>query len=103
MAASLTGNAWKPRKCKHCKLTFVPSCRDQANARKKLFCTPKCRMAYHRSGGLNFDQLIERVVRKVAKILTQDEAFRESLADKLRVVPEGITAPPSRESSAAGS
>ncbi len=101
MPVSPARNPWKPRKCKHCKLTYVPSCRDQGNARKSIFCTRKCKSSYHRSGGINFDQLIEKAARKVFALLREDDAFAQVIADKLRVT--HFTVSPSRESSAAGS
>jgi hypothetical protein len=77
--------AWKPRKCRHCKLTFVPTCRDAANAKRQEFCTAKCRIDYHRNGGMNMTQLTERATNAVLKNLLADENFLERLADKVRV------------------
>jgi hypothetical protein len=85
--------AWKLRRCKHCKLTYAPTCKDAANASKSKFCCKKCKDSYHNNGGMNMERLVEKVVNAVRKNLLADENFAEKLADKLRVtgLPERST------------
>jgi hypothetical protein len=95
------GPEWKPRKCKRCKLTFVPPDKNPANAQRRKFCSRGCKDGYHRSGGLNYEQLVDRVARKVFAVLREDDAFAQVIADKLRVT--HFTTSPNPVSSAAGS
>ncbi len=88
MPANTRGPEWKPRRCKCCGLTFIPLDTNPANAKRKKFCTRKCKDGYHRSGGMNLPRLIEVVTRKVVSALLADEVFLERMSDKLRVVKE---------------
>jgi hypothetical protein len=87
------GPEWKPRKCPTCKLTFVPQDKNPANAKRKRFCTRKCKDGFHRNGGMNLDRLMEVVARKTKADLLKDDAFLETLRDKLRVTPDRTSAP----------
>lgn len=78
-------NPWRPRRCKNCKLTYVPPGKDKGNADRSIFCTTKCRVSYHRNGGMNMDRLREVLTRAIIKALKQDDDFIEAIADKLRV------------------
>lgn len=77
---------WRPRRCKTCKLMYVPPGKDKGNAERSKFCTKKCRDGYHRNGGMNLARLQEVLARALAKTLKADDAFLEAIADKLRVV-----------------
>ncbi len=68
----------KPRRCKYCKLNFTPVAKNEQqrkNAEAQKFCKPAHRTAYHRYGGINFDQLVEKAAAKVKEALLHDEAF----------------------------
>jgi hypothetical protein len=79
------GPEWKPRKCKCCKLTYVPMDSNPANAKRSKFCNRKCKDGYHRNGGMSLPRLQEVVIRATVKALLADDAFLATLADKLRV------------------
>jgi hypothetical protein len=91
MPAKKTQDPWHLRKCKNCKLTYKPTGKDRGNAERSIFCTRKCKDRYHRSGGMNIEQLRELLIRATIKALKADDAFLEAIADKLRVV---STVPP---------
>ena len=61
------GAQWKPRKCKHCKLIYVPKDKNPANAARSKFCTRKCKDGYHRNGGMNLDRLVEVLMRRLKR------------------------------------
>lgn len=91
------GPEWKPRKCPACKLTFVPLDKNPANAKRKRFCTPKCKTLFHRHGGMDMDRLHEVLTRRLKAELMKDDSFLQTIADKLRVVKmEPPTGGPSR-------
>ena len=96
------GPEWKPRKCKCCKLTFVPLDKNPANAGRRKFCTRRCKDDYHRNGSMNIQRFHEVLLRKVLKALREDDAFLEAIAGKVRVI-QSVTTPPNPVSSAAGS
>lgn len=71
--------AYKPRKCRHCKLTFVPKVGmkgNRLNAENQKFCCKKCKDNYHRNGGMNWERFMERVDANVRKIV-RDEFSRQ--------------------------
>lgn len=76
---------WRLRKCKCCKCSYRPSCKERHNAEKSLFCTRKCKDTYYRSGGMNIEKLRELLARQIIKQLLADEKFLQAMADKLRV------------------
>ena len=80
--------AWRPRRCKHCKLMYVPGDTNPANAERSKFCNRKCKDSYHRNGGINLPRLLEVVARKVKAALVKDDAFLESLRAKLQTIQE---------------
>jgi hypothetical protein len=84
MPKSTEKNPWRPRRCKNCKLVYVPPGKDKGNAERSTFCTKKCRDSYHRNGGMNMARLQEVVTRATIKALKSDAAFLESLSDQLR-------------------
>jgi hypothetical protein len=86
MGKTLGKDPWRLRKCKACKISYKPMCRDKANAEKSIFCTRACKDRYHRSGGMNIVQLREVLTRAIIKALKEDDAFLEAIADKVRVV-----------------
>ena len=63
----------KARKCKYCKLSFVPPCRNkqqQVNAENQKFCCRQHKDAYHLHGGFNWERFwtkFEKEVRRVAR------------------------------------
>jgi hypothetical protein len=66
---------FKPRKCKYCKLTFVPMVgakNNRRNAELQRFCCDKHRRDYHRHGGLNWPKLEEKIQKLVAKLVKQE-------------------------------
>jgi hypothetical protein len=79
-------NPYRPRRCKYCKLMFVPTCKDSHNADIAKFCSRKHKDAYRRNGGMNMERLEEVVIRATIKALKEDETFLEALLDKLRVI-----------------
>jgi hypothetical protein len=78
------GPEWKPRRCKCCKLMFVPMDKNPANAGRSKFCTKRCKDRYHNSGGMNIVRFHEVVTRATVKALNGDDMFIEGLSDKLR-------------------
>lgn len=68
------GEAYKPRRCKCCKLVFVPQDKNPANAIRKKFCTKKCKDGYHRNGGMNIDRLAEVLARRMKPIVIETVA-----------------------------
>ena len=78
------GPEWKPRRCKHCKLMFVPADKNPYNAKTAKFCCKKCKDGFHRHGGMDADRLCQYIGGRILKSLLADEAFKDSLADKLR-------------------
>jgi hypothetical protein len=85
---------FKPRKCRYCKLVFVPvigAKNNRRNAELQRFCCDNHRKAWHRNGGMNMERLMESVEREVRKmvkrIMTADdetllEAVREIIRDE---------------------
>jgi hypothetical protein len=66
---------FKPRRCKYCKLLFVPivGCKNnRRNAELQRFCCDNHRKAYHRNGGLNWERLEEKIERLVQKLVKQE-------------------------------
>lgn len=57
----------KPRRCKYCRATFIPSRPQDKDAR---FCEPNHRKQYWRYGGLPFDKIMERVRKELAGVVT---------------------------------
>jgi len=80
----LRGPEWKPRRCKRCKLMFVPDGKNPANAKRAKFCCKNCKNGYHRHGGMDLDRMREYLTKGIVKALLADESFLEALADKLR-------------------
>lgn len=74
---------WKLRRCKNCKLTYKPTCKDRGNAERSIFCTKKCRTAYHNGGGMNLVRFQEVVTRATIKALRTDDSFIASVSDRL--------------------
>jgi hypothetical protein len=84
MPTNNSKDPWKLRRCKNCKLIYKPTGKDRGNAERSIFCTRKCKDKYHRSGGMNIDQLREFLSRATAKALKADETFIAELSDRLR-------------------
>ena len=77
----------KPRRCKYCRVMFAPVCRNEqqrTNAEAQKFCCPAHRKSYHLNGGINFDQLVEKVAAKVHAVLWQDDKFIREIAARLK-------------------
>jgi len=95
---------WRGRRCKCCKLIYVPSERaDARTADKSVFCSRKCKDGYHRNGGMDFEKFIDRAVNRIAKVLLADEKFLETISDKIRVKPEFMRSPSVRDTEHAAS
>jgi Ser/Thr protein kinase RdoA (MazF antagonist) len=63
---------FKLKRCPYCKLLFRPMLgrkNVRANAERQRFCSTKCRAGFHRNGGMNFEVMMERIERKVLKIV----------------------------------
>lgn len=83
----------KPRRCKYCRLEFVPACRNEqqrTNAEAQKFCSPAHRKAYHLNGGITFDRLVDKATRKIGEALMQDEKFIASLKTRLQAGPDYV-------------
>lgn len=77
---------YKPRKCKYCRLTFVPvvgAKGNRRNAELQKFCGKKCKDAYHRNGGMNWERFTERVDALVRK-LVRDELQKTGIIEEIR-------------------
>lgn len=86
MAEKYKRDPWRGRRCKYCKLVFVPSERaDARTADLAKFCQKSCKDKFRFNGGINFDQLTKNATRAVIKALLADETFLEAIADKMRV------------------
>jgi len=79
-------NPYRPRRCKRCKLVFVPDKDklDKGQAGRAKFCTRKCKDSYHRNGGMNIDRLHEVMTRRLSKELLADETFLGEIAGRVR-------------------
>ena len=89
MPPSKKAPEFKPRRCRYCKLVFVPVLTEKNknphNAESQKFCCPAHRKAYHLNGGLNWERLMARVENQVRKIV-RDELSKtmEELRTDLR-------------------
>lgn len=81
----LNGPEWKPRRCKHCTVTYVPKDTNPYNAKRSKFCCKECKNLYRRSGGMNLNKLVELIAGILTRQLLADENFAEKMADKLAV------------------
>ena len=66
------------KRCKYCQIDF--SCVDDANGKKRKFCTDAHKKAYFRSGKLAFPRLLEKIVKALEprmREIAREEAFAE--------------------------
>jgi hypothetical protein len=66
---------YKPRRCKYCRLLFVPVVGPKLNRRNaeiQKFCCRKHKDAYHKNGGMNWERFMERVNKEVRKIVRDE-------------------------------
>ena len=72
------------KRCKYCQIDFA--CVDDANGKKRKFCTDVHKKAYFRSGKLAFPRLLEKIVKALEprmREIAREEALQAAGLHKL--------------------